>query len=348
MIFVLYFSCSQDGKSDFNGYVPTPVTLEIPAVFEDRILPPVIPTNNPLTEEGIALGKKLFFDKRLSANNTQACADCHNPTLAFTDGRQYSLGIDDIEGVRNAMPLFNLAWNYDDRFFWDGRELSLESQTFDPITSPIEMHNTLQNVVQVLQEDAEYQLLFEQAFGTTPIDSLKIGKAIAQFERTLISANSKFDQYLLGESSLTNEELEGFNIFMDEERGDCFHCHGSQNNPLWTDNMFHNNGLDTNPPDLGLGLFTGDPNDNGKFRSPSLRNLAFTAPYMHDGRFETLEAVINHYSEGLNNSPTIDPLMKKVADGGVQLTPNEKADLKAFLLSLSDVEFTNNPEYSQP
>jgi cytochrome c peroxidase len=112
--------------------------------------------------------------------------------------------------------------------------------------------------------------------------------------------------------------------------------------------MFHNNGLDTNPPDLGLGLFTGDPNDNGKFRSPSLRNLAFTAPYMHDGRFETLEAVINHYSEGLNNSPTVDPLMKKVADGGVQLTPNEKADLKAFLLSLSDVEFTNNPEYSQP
>ena len=152
----------------------------------------------------------------------------------------------------------------------------------------------------------------------------------------------------MGESSLTNEELEGFNIFMDEERGDCFHCHGSQNNPLWTDNMFHNNGLDTNPPDLGLGLFTGDPNDNGKFRSPSLRNLAFTATSMHDGRFETLEAVINHYSEGLNNSPTIDPLMKKVADGGVQLTPNEKANLKAFLLSLSDVEFTNNPEYSQP
>ena len=135
---------------------------------------------------------------------------------------------------------------------------------------------------------------------------------------------------------------------MDEERGDCFHCHGSQNNPLWTDNMFHNNGLDTNPPDLGLGLFTGDPNDNGKFRSPSLRNLAFTSPYMHDGRFETLEAVINHYSEGLNNSPTIDPLMKKVVDGGVQLTPNEKANLKAFLLSLSDVEFTNNPEYSEP
>ena len=209
-------------------------------------------------------------------------------------------------------------------------------------------HNTLQNVVQVLQEDAEYQLLFEEAFGATTIDSLQIGKAIAQFERTLISANSKFDQYLMGETSLTNEELEGFNIFMDEERGDCFHCHGSQNNPLWTDNLFHNNGLDTNPIDLGLGLFTGDPNDNGKFRSPSLRNLAFTAPYMHDGRFETLEAVINHYSEGLKNSPTIDPLMKKVTDGGVQLTPNEKSNLKAFLLSLSDFQFINNPEYSQP
>ena len=138
------------------------------------------------------------------------------------------------------------------------------------------------------------------------------------------------------------------NIFMDENRGDCFHCHGSENNPLWTDNKFHNNGLDANPTDLGLALATGDPNDNAKFKSPSLRNLAFTAPYMHDGRFATLEEVIDHYSEGLQNSATVDPLMKKVAQGGVQLNPTEKANLKAFLLSLSDFSFINNPEYAQP
>ena len=143
-------------------------------------------------------------------------------------------------------------------------------------------------------------------------------------------------------------ETNGFNIFMDESKGDCFHCHGSENNPLWTDNKFHNNGLDSNITDRGFGRVTGDPADNGKFKSPSLRNLAFTAPYMHDGRFATLEAVINHYSEGLQNSPTIDPLMKKVNQGGVQLSSQEKANLKAFLLTLSDEEFTNNPNFSNP
>ena len=210
------------------------------------------------------------------------------------------------------------------------------------------MHNSIENVVAVLQQDYDYPLLFEQAFGATTIDSVQIGKAIAQFERTIISANSKFDQYLMGQTALTAEELEGFNIFMDEARGDCFHCHGNQNNPLWTDNKFHNNGLDTNPLDLGLALASGDPNDNGKFKSPSLRNLAFTAPYMHDGRFATIEEVIDHYSEGLQESPTIDPLMKKVEEGGVHLSTNEKQKLKAFLLTLSDFEFLNNPEYQHP
>ena len=246
------------------------------------------------------------------------------------------------------MPLFNLAWNYDDKFFWDGRELSLERQVFDPITNPIEMHNTLDNVVQRLQQDPNYPPLFEQAFGTSAIDSVMVSKAISQFERTIISANSKFDRYLLGEATLTPQELEGFNVFMDENRGDCFHCHGSENNPLWTDNKFHNNGLDANPSDLGLGVASGDPNDNGKFRTPSLRNLAFTAPYMHDGRFATIEEVINHYSEGLQDSPTIDPLMKKVEQGGVQLSTTDKENLKQFLLSLSDFEFITNPQYAHP
>ena len=160
LVLITCFSCSKDEVTGNNGYIPTPVTLNIPEVFQGRILPPVIPSNNPLTEEGIALGKRLFFDKKLSADDTQSCATCHAPQNAFTDERQFSIGIDGIEGTRNSMPLFNLAWNYDDKFFWDGRELGLEPQVFDPITNPIEMHNTLENVVQQLQQDATYPPLF--------------------------------------------------------------------------------------------------------------------------------------------------------------------------------------------
>lgn len=345
--FSLILSCSSERLESETSYTPIPVNLNIPDVFQDRILPPVIPSNNPLTEEGIELGKKLFFDKKLSVNGSQSCADCHKPSNSFTDARQYSIGVDNIQGTRNSMPLFNLAWNYDDRFFWDGRELSLERQVFDPITNPIEMHNTIANLVQELQIDSEYPEMFLKAFGTEIIDSVQIGKAIAQYERTIISANSKFDKYLLGQTTLTIQEEEGFNIFMDEERGDCFHCHGNENNPLWTDNKFHNNGLDNNFSDLGLGAVTGNPNDNGKFKTPSLRNLEFTAPYMHDGRFSTIDEVINHYSEGLQDSQTVDPLMKMVSQGGVQLSFEEKANLKAFLLTLSDYDFISNPDFNQ-
>ncbi len=342
---IFIFICSSCSNENVDTYVSTPSPLQIPQLFEDNILNPVIPTDNPQTAEGIALGKKLFFDPILSANNTQACADCHAPENAFSDADRFSDGIDGIRGNRNSMPLFNLAWNYDEKFFWDGRVFSLEHQAFQPVTDPKEMHNTWQQVEQKLQEHSEYPSLFNLAFGTSKIDSAKVTKAIAQFERTLISSNSKFDKYLLGEATLTPQELNGFNVFMDETKGDCFHCHGSDKNPLWTDNIFHNNGLDATITDLGLGKVTGDPADNGKFKSPSLRNLAFTAPYMHDGRFATLDEVINHYSEGLQNSPTIDPLMKKVNLGGVQLSVQDKADLKAFLLSLSDNEFISNPNF---
>ncbi len=210
------------------------------------------------------------------------------------------------------------------------------------------MKNTWPNAVPSLQKSNTYPSLFLTVFGTSIIDSVKVTKAIAQFERTLISGNSRFDRHLLGEDILSESELNGFAIFMDETKGDCFHCHGSDLNPLWTDNIFHNNGLDASFTDIGLGEITGDPLDNGKFKSPSLRNLAFSAPYMHDGRFETLDEVINHYSEGLVFSETIDPLMKAVAEGGIHLTEEEKADLKAFLLSLSEPGFTTNPDFQDP
>ena len=342
---ILFVSCSNKDNTIEKEYTPIPYSLEVPELFQQKLIAPLIPINNPLTDEGIALGKKLFFDKKLSKDNTQSCASCHNPRNSFTDSLRFSLGVDGVPGSRNSMPLFNLAWNFNDKFAWDGKELSLERQALEPVRNPIEMHNSWPNVALKLQQDQEYPSMFLNAFGTEKIDSTLVTKAIAQFERTLISGNTKFDQYLLGNTSLSQQELNGFTIFMSEDKGDCFHCHGSDNNPLWTDNDFHNNGLDTSFNDLGLGTVTGDPNDNGKFKSPSLRNLVYTAPYMHDGRFSTLEEVINHYSEGLQNSSTIDPLMKKVNQGGVQLTPLEKADLKAFLITLTDDDFINNPSF---
>lgn len=345
VVLAFCLSCSNE-PTDRNTYVPTSNPLEIPQVFEDHIIPPVIPLNNPQTVEGVALGKKLFFDPILSADHTQACAACHNPENAFTDPARFSVGIDGSIGTRNSMPLFNMAWNYDEKFFWDGRVFSLEHQALEPVINPIEMNNTWETVVTRLQQHTEYPQLFQEAFGDNPITKELATKALAQFQRTLISSNSKFDKHLLGEATLTAQEANGLNIFMDETKGDCFHCHGNPNNPLWTDNIFHNNGLDATFSDLGFGEVSGDPADNGKFKSPSLRNLAFTAPYMHDGRFNTLEEVINHYSEGLQDSPTIDPLMKKVNEGGVQLSIQDKADLKAFLLSLSDPSFINNPAFN--
>ena len=244
------------------------------------------------------------------------------------------------------MPLFNLAWNLDEKFFWDGHKFSLELQALEPVTQANELGNiSWEDVEEKLQNHPEYPNLFNKAFGTATITKELVVKAIAQFERTLISGNSKFDQFTLGQVSLTPQEQNGLDVFMDETRGDCFHCHGNPNNPLWTDNKFHNNGLDATFSDLGLGGVTGDSNDDGNFKSPSLRNLQYTAPYMHDGRFASLDEVIDHYSEGLVNSPTIDPLMKKVDQGGVQLSAQDKADLKAFLLTLSDPEFVNNPAF---
>jgi len=340
-------SCGEDIDTSKSDYKPTPVTLEMPAVFKDRILPPIIPVDNPLTKEGIALGKKLFYDPILSGDGSQSCAGCHNQANAFAENRRFSIGIDKIQGTRNAMPIFNLAFNYQEKFFWDGRAFDIENQAEGPVENPIEMHNIWDKAVESLQNSKTYPELFRKAFGTDKITKELTVKAIAQFERTIVSANSKFDRFLLGQEELTFDERMGYQIFQAENKGDCFHCHGSIENPLWTDNSFHNNGMDSVFTDIGLEEVTGNPGDRGRFKTPSLRNLKFSAPYMHDGRFATLDEVINHYSEGLVFSPSIDPLMKSAYKGGVHLTEKEKGQLKAFLLSLSDDSFVTNPEYSR-
>ena len=333
-------ACSRDDSAEPG---PTPQPLQIPALFANLLPPPHIPGDNPQTAEGVALGQKLFFDPILSGDGTQSCSSCHMPAFSFDDSVRFSTGIDGLQGTRNAMPLINLAWNRDQLFFWDGRAGGLEAQALEPVVNPIEMHHKWPEAVADLQAHPGYPGLFEAAFGTSVIDSILVARALAQFERTLISADSRFDRHLLGELQLTMQEMRGLQVFMAEDKGDCFHCHGNPQSPLWTDHRFHNNGLDANPQDPGLAGVTGNPADHGKFKTPTLRNLAFTAPYMHDGRFATLEEVIDHYSEGLQFSPTIDPLMKKVDQGGVRLSPQDKEDLRVFLLSLGDSGFVQVP-----
>ncbi len=333
----LLVNCKEDGPT-MEAY-PTPYDLVIPEGFPEI----TIPEDNPMTVEGISLGRMLFYDPILSGDSTQSCAACHAQAFAFSDnGKQFSEGIDGEVGNRNSTTIINPGWL--PSLFWDGRAASVEDQAFGPVPNPIEMHEEWTDATDKLNAHPDYPDLFLQAFETDDIDSVLVVKAIAQFERTLISSNSKFDKYLAGTVELSESEKNGFDLFFSEE-GDCFHCHGTI---LFTDNLFHNNGLDRSFDDLGLGGVNGDSNDNGKFKAPTLRNIAFTAPYMHDGRFATLEEVIDFYSEGLVWSSTVDPLLKNVFQGGALLTEEEKQDLIAFLNTLSDTDFIENPDFSNP
>ena len=315
-----------------NYFSTTPYVIETPYGFPDM----KIPSDNPMTVEGIALGEKLFKDPILSADNTQACINCHQQNFSFSDPNQFSTGIDNIQGNRNASALINLGWNTS--FNWDGSSLTLEEQAFEPVTNSIEMHNTWMNVELELNSHSDYPFLFKQAFNINYIDSNHIVKAIAQFERTLISTNSKLDRYLNNEEQLTISELNGYAIF-NTEKGDCFHCHSTN---MFMDNLFHNNGLDIEPfIDIGRAKATSNPSDNGKFKTPTLRNVEMTAPYMHDGRFATLEEVVEHYDSGGKYSTTVDPLMKKLGVG-LQLSNQEKKDLVAYLKTLTDNEFIDS------
>lgn len=336
-------SCKKD--DEILDYQPTPYELEIPFGFPQM----VIPWDNPLTEEGVELGRRLFYDERLSGDNTMSCASCHHPSMNFTDTAKFSTGIAGIKGTRNSMPLINLGWQT--FYFWDGRAATLEDQIFEPVVNPIEMNDKWPDVIVELKADNLYPEMFRKAFGSRGIDSVRVSKAIAQFIRTMISGNSKYDKRRQGLAVFTQAELDGMELFnrdKDENNniagGDCFHCHGE---PTFSDRLFHNNALDATFADLGRGLVTGSQ-DNGKFKSPTLRNIALTAPYMHDGRFETLSEVIDHYSFGLVNSPTVDPLMKFVNEGGVLLTLQEKNQIIAFLNTLTDTDFATNPKFQDP
>ncbi len=345
----MFFSCRKDN----TRYFPTPYNLEIPSHFPDMI----IPADNPMTVEGVELGRFLFYEKRLSGDNTQSCASCHLPSASFSDPNQYSTGIDGIQGTRHSMALVNLGW--EDFFFWDGRKTTLETQILEPVPNPIEMHQSWKRTVEKLNADVNYRNRFFKAFGEEGIDSTKATKAIAQFIRTLISGESKFDVMYKYENNLSLnsseqailqtvdvEEWAGYDLFKSLNGADCFHCH---NGPLMRVKKFSNNGLMPNSfDDKGRAGVTNNPEDNYKFKVPTLRNIALTAPYMHDGRFATLDEVIEHYSSGIHMSPTIDPLIEFGSQGGVQLDAQEKYLLKKFLLTLTDQKFVLNPNFQDP
>jgi cytochrome c peroxidase len=316
----------------------TPFDLRVPPHFPQ----PRLPADNPLTLEGVALGEKLFFEKRLSGNDTQSCASCHRPERAFADeGRAFSLGSAGQLGARNAMPLFNLAWS--DAFTWDGRRTRLRDQALAPIQDAREMRQSLAQTVAKLRADGDYPALFARAFGSAGITTERLGLALEQYLYTLVSADAKFDRALRGEVPFSDEEKRGLLLFITEydpargRRGaDCFHCHGGN---LFTDFQYHNNGLDSAFRDRGRAAVTGREADRGKFKTPSLRNVAVTGPYMHDGRFPTLEAVIDHYSTGVHRTATLDPNIAKHPEGGVSLSDADKEALVAFLKTLTDARF---------
>ena len=334
---------------------PTPYNLEIPPLF-----PPMdIPADNPLTEEGVHLGRMLFWETSLSEDNSMSCGTCHLPEVSFADPAPYSTGVTGAVGNRNAMALINMGWA--SSYFWDGRALSLEEQILEPIPHPDEMNLPWSEAVARLQADQEgknYPQLFFDAFGTTDISADLVSKAIAQFVRTMVSADSKFDRYKRGEVELSESEFRGYGWFIREGGdpevvpggqfgADCFHCH-AEAGLQFTDHLFRNNGLDASfEADPGRVLVTGDPLDSGRFRTTTLRNVALSAPYMHDGRFNTLEEVIEHYNSGGVPSSTIDPFMKYGA-GGLDLAPSQKEDLIAFLHTLTDTSFVTNPAFQNP
>lgn len=312
-----------------------PFRFNIPSGFPT----PSLPKDNPLTKEGVELGKKLFVERRLSANGTQSCADCHIERYAWSDGgHPLSVGIDGLKGHRHAMSLANLAWS--PSYTWDGRRSKLRDQALAPIQDHREMHQTLTNAVNTLQQQSGYFALFARAFGTNQITPNRIGLALEQYLLTLTSSDSKFDRAVAGKARFSDLEKRGLQLFIteyDPARGkvgaDCFHCHGGN---LFTDFRFTNNGTDSTFKDKGRAMVTGKDYDMGKFKTPSLRNVAIRRPYMHDGRFTTLRQVIDHYSTGVKRSDTLDPNIAKHPAQGMKLSREAQGALIAFLNTLTD------------
>ncbi len=312
---------------------------EIPFLYPSYFPKPIYNfEKNPLNKEKIALGRELFYDPFLSKNNTISCASCHLPEHSFSNNKhRVGKGIYDSLGFRNAPALFNLAWQKE--LMWDGSEKFLDYQAFAPINHPKEMGETMTQLVVKLNKNPKYRRLFYRTFGDSVASAEQISKALAQFQLTLVSFNSKYDKVKSGKEKFTENEQKGYEIFVEK----CSSCHTE---PLFTNNEFSNIGLPPNPKfrDLGKMNITKHKSDSLKFKTPSLRNLSFTFPYMHDGRFQTLEDVLEHYTFGMERSPTL----AKELTFPIIFSEKEKQNLLLFLQTLNDSAFVYNKDFRRP
>lgn len=359
---LLTFLVACGGERETGVPEPTLFELNLPFYFGDNL---ELPAENPITNEGVELGRRLFYDTKLSLDNTISCASCHKQSLAFTDGLATSIGINGQRTELSSMSIANLLWS--SHFFWNGRAETLEQQALEPIQNPVEMNQSLPETIAKLKSTTEYPELFLKAFGTSDISSDLLAKALAQFMRVLVSSNSRYDDFLLGdEDALTEQEKFGMELFFTHPEpsvglrgGNCGDCHVNilTSGVFGSFDGFKNNGLDEDGDlDEGLAGFTGRDFDRGKFKVTSLRNIALTAPYMHDGRFKTLEEVLDHYNENIKRSTTIDPLIlvgsnETIIPGEpikLHLTQEEKQAILAFLQTLTDNNFINNEKFSNP
>ena len=313
---------------------------------------PELPADNPLTEQGVKLGRMLFYETRLSGDNSMACASCHKQENAFTDTNRFSTGIDGLDGHRQAMSAVNMLWNTNG-YFWDGRAQKLRDQSIIPIQDVLEMNETMENVVEKLEQDTLYTHQFFRAFGSEDISSYRIGLALEQFMNSIVSYRSKYDLFLDGEATFTEEEELGMELFFEEYNpyfpetsgADCGHCHGGKN---FSSQEYMNNGLDSIYNDDGRYDVTGLESDRGAMKVTTLRNIELTPPYMHDGRVNTLEEVIDHYNEGLRNNASLNPALAMTMGTGLMLNETDKDALIAFLKTLTDTSLIQDSRYASP
>lgn len=330
--------CTDD--EELKGNKPTAVMLELPSNFPEPIYDLA---SNPLTEEGIALGKMLFYDAALSRDNTISCGFCHQQPTAFTHhGHDVSHGIGDQLGRRNSLPVQNLIWYKN--FFWDGGVHGLDLVPLNAISNPVEMDEETPNILRKLEDQQKYREQFKAAFGTEEINGTRFLQSLSQFMATMISANSRYDKYVRNEGvQLTDNELQGELLFKQH----CATCHASD---LFTDQSFRNNGFSTPEEiskDPGREEITLNADDRGKFKVPSLRNVEYTAPYMHNGKLNSLQQVLDFYTSGVHISSTLDPLLMQNELPGISLTPDEKLKIIAFLKTLTDEEFLSDRRFSE-
>ena len=331
LLSILFISCENDSY-ELIPKKDKEIILVQPEGFPEKAY---VGQQNPLTENGVALGKKLFEEGRLSADNLVSCSFCHMQEYAFTHhGHDLSHGVYDQVGMRNTPALQNLVWIKE--YFYDGASNNLEMASLVPIHNELEMAETMPSIVKKLENDIAYQQMFLDAFGSTQVTSTGILKALAQYMSVLVSAESKYDLWKKEpiKYPLSSDEVQGYQLFQQK----CSSCHSGA---LFTNQSFINNGLPPNPRinDLGRETVSGDPNDRYKFKVPSLRNVAYTAPYMHDGRFRTLESVLRFYNEGMVYSETIDEQLVNDGRIGIPMTAEEQRLIIAFLKTLSDKNF---------